>query len=164
MPRYALLFALITALATRLSMNAQSAGGAGGNAELGRLADRYFDQVYFQFQPTFGTLAGFHQYDPQIETRTRSAIESQTAALHDFEKQVLAFSTDGLDGASRADHQLLLSNIQSTLLILETIRPWETNPDVYSSGITSSAFTLIERKYAPADVRLRSLIAREKQM
>jgi uncharacterized protein (DUF885 family) len=164
MPRYALLFALITALATRLSTNAQSAGGAGGNAELGRLADRYFDQVYFQFQPTFGTLAGFHQYDPQIETRTRSAIESQTAALHDFEKQVLAFSTDGLDGASRADHQLLLSNIQSTLLTLETIRPWETNPDVYSSGITSSAFTLIERKYAPADVRLRSLIAREKQM
>ena len=47
---------------------------------------------------------------------------------------------------------------------LETIRTWETNPDNYSSGIANSAFVLMERKFAPADDRLRSLIAREKQM
>ena len=46
----------------------------------------------------------------------------------------------------------------------ETIRPWEKNPDTYSSGIANSAFVLMERKFAPADDRLRSLIAREKQM
>ena len=34
----------------------------------------------------------------------------------------------------------------------------------YSSGITNSAFTIIERNYAPADVRLAALISREKQM
>jgi uncharacterized protein (DUF885 family) len=44
------------------------------------------------------------------------------------------------------------------------IRGWEKNPDTYSSGITNSAFVIMERPYAPANVRLRSLVEREKQM
>ncbi|HUZ04553.1 MAG TPA: DUF885 domain-containing protein, partial [Acidobacteriaceae bacterium] len=37
-------------------------------------------------------------------------------------------------------------------------------PDTYSSGIANSAFTIMERDYAPAGVRLAALIQREKQM
>jgi hypothetical protein len=48
------------------------------------------------------------------------------------------------------------------LLTLETIRPWEKNADNYSSTCANGAFTLMERKFAPPDDRLRSLIAREK--
>ena len=59
---------------------------------------------------------------------------------------------------------MVLNNIHSALLTLETIRPWEKNPDGYSSGITNSAFTIMERKFASPDDRLRSLIAREKLM
>ena len=59
---------------------------------------------------------------------------------------------------------MVLNNIRSTLLTLETIRPWEKNPDNYSSGITASAFALMERTFASPDDRLRSLVAREKQM
>ena len=65
---------------------------------------------------------------------------------------------------TRGDRDLLLNSIHSTLLTLETIRPWEKNPDIYSSGITNSAFTIMERKFAPPADRLRALIAREKQM
>jgi uncharacterized protein (DUF885 family) len=54
--------------------------------------------------------------------------------------------------------------VHGNLLELETIRDWEKNPDNYSSGITNSAFVLMERDFAPANDRLRSLIAREKQM
>jgi uncharacterized protein (DUF885 family) len=50
------------------------------------------------------------------------------------------------------------------LLTLETIRPWEKNPDIYSSGIAASAFTIMSRRFASPDDRLRSLVAREKQM
>ena len=50
------------------------------------------------------------------------------------------------------------------MLTLETIRPWEKNADNYSSTCANAAFALMERKFAPADDRLRSLIAREKQM
>ena len=59
---------------------------------------------------------------------------------------------------------MVLGDIRSRLLTLETIRPWEKNADNYSSTCAGAAFVLMERKFAPADDRLRSLIAREKQM
>ena len=43
-----------------------------------------------------------------------------------------------------ADRDILLNSIRSTLLTLEVIRPWEKNPDSYSSGITNSIFVLME--------------------
>ena len=58
----------------------------------------------------------------------------------------------------------MLSYIRATLLELESIRSWQKNPDNYSSGITSSAFTIMSRKFAPPEARLRSLIEREKHM
>ncbi len=128
------------------------------------LADQYFDQAYFKYQPTLGTLAGFHQYDTQLERYDRDGIAQQVATLHDFEHIVSAFPAAGLPQEVRADHALVLSNIHSLLLTLETIAPWKKNPDYYSTGITNSAFTLMERNFASPDERLRSLIAREKQM
>ncbi len=59
---------------------------------------------------------------------------------------------------------MLLGNIRSSLLSLNTIRPWEKDPDLYSSGISNGAFVLMERTFASPDDRLRSLVAREKQM
>ena len=59
---------------------------------------------------------------------------------------------------------MVLGKIHSRLLTLQTIRPWAKNADNYSSTCANAAFTLMERKFAPADDRLRSLIAREKQM
>ena len=64
----------------------------------------------------------------------------------------------------RSDREIVLANIRSQLLTLETIRPWEKNADNYSSTCANGAFVLMERKFASPDDRLRSLIAREKQM
>ena len=68
------------------------------------------------------------------------------------------------DFVPRSDREIVLGNIRSQLLTLETIRPWEKNADNYSSTCANGAFVLMERKFAPPDERLRSLIAREKQM
>jgi hypothetical protein len=59
---------------------------------------------------------------------------------------------------------MVLANIRSELLTLEVIRPWEKNADNYSGTCANGAFTLMERRFASPDERLRSLIAREKQM
>ena len=64
----------------------------------------------------------------------------------------------------RSDREIVLGNIRSELLTLETIRPWEKDADNYSSTCANGAFVLMERKFASPDDRLRSLIAREKQM
>jgi uncharacterized protein (DUF885 family) len=131
---------------------------------LQQLASEYFDQVYFRYAPTNGTVAGFHQYDTQLEDYSRAAVERETADLERFEAKFAAVPAAQLDLTGQGDLQLLLADIHSTLLSLNTIRLWEKNPDEYSSGISNSAFVLMERTFASPDDRLRSLIAREKQM
>ena len=58
----------------------------------------------------------------------------------------------------------MLNDINARLLSLENIRSWEKNPDLYSSGITNSIFVIMARTFAPPADRLKSVIAREKQV
>ena len=141
---------------------AQAPSGAAD--ALRKLADEYFDQVYFHYAPSTGTLDGFHQYDAQLEDYSRAAVDRETADLQRFEARFAAIPADQLDLTSQGDLELLLANIHSTLLWLNTIRLWEKDPDQYSSGISNSAFVLMERNFASPDDRLRSLVAREKLM
>jgi uncharacterized protein (DUF885 family) len=129
-----------------------------------RASDDYFDQVYFPYQPTSGTVAGYHQYDAKLEDLAASTIDTEVAALDTFEKRISAIPAASLDQTTRGDRQMVLNQIRSRRLTLHTIRPWAKNADEYSSTCANAAFTLMERKFAPADDRLRSLIAREKKM
>jgi uncharacterized protein (DUF885 family) len=134
------------------------------SANFHNLAAQYFEQVYFTFSPTLGTAAGLHQYNSRLEDYSRAGIDQQIAALKSFEPKFDAVPEAGLDQSTQGDLAMMRNEVRGTLLELETIRPWEKNPDNYSSGIANSAFVLMERKFAPPDERLRSLIAREKQM
>lgn len=135
-----------------------------GNSAWTSLVNAYFDTVYLPFNPTEGTSAGLHQYDNKLENYSRASLDEEAAALRTYEKKVAAFPSAKLDLSGEGDREFLLGTIRSQLLTLETIRPWKKDPDFYSSGISNSAFTIIERNYAPADVRLAALIARERQM
>lgn len=132
--------------------------------EFETVSNDYFDTVYFPYQPTLGTLTGYHQYDTKLEDFSQETIASMVKALKSYETQVAAVPEAELDQTTQGDRALVLNNIRSLLLTLETIRPWEKNPDTYSSGLSGSAFSLMERKFASPDDRLRSLIAREKLM
>ncbi len=134
--------------------------------EFSQASDEYFDQVYFPYAPTGGTLVGYHQYDAQLEDFSRKNIDAEIAALKRFEKRIEAIHPDDSTAnfVPRSDREMVLANIHSTLLTLEKIRPWEKNADNYSSTCANGAFVLMERKFASPDDRLRSLVAREKQM
>jgi uncharacterized protein (DUF885 family) len=128
------------------------------------VAEQYFSDVYFHFAPTTATSAGLHQYDTQLEDYSAANIQKQIAALHTYEKKIEAIDPSALDASIAADRDILLNNIRSQLLTLEVIRPWEKNPDTYSSGITGAAFVIMERPYAPTNARLKALVEREKLM
>jgi len=134
------------------------------DSEFNKLADRFFDEVYFKHDPVAGTSAGFHQYDAMLSPATRTEIDAQIAALRKFEGEVESFGAQGLSPLSTADRELLLAQIRGQVLSLEVIRPWEKNPDVYSSGATNAVYVIMSRKFAPAAVRLKSVIAREKMI
>ena len=149
-----------------LSTTIARAQKQGWKADFQKASDEYFDQIYFPYQPSSGTMTGYHQYDAQLEDFSRKSIDAEVAALKGFEQRIEAIHPDeaAIDFVPRSDREIVLNDIRSHLLELETIRSWEKDPDVYSSTAANAAFTLMERKFAPADDRLRSLIARERKM
>ena len=127
------------------------------------LVDQFFNAA-LPYQPTLATALGIHTYDGKLENYSHSNIETEIRGLHYFLKKFEAVSSAVLDESTQGDLAMMQNNLRAQLLSLETVRMWEKNPDNYSSGITGSAFVLMERKFAPADDRLRSLVSREKQM
>jgi uncharacterized protein (DUF885 family) len=164
----ALCLYLGTLSAGAATMAATAPAGAGpglqADAALMALADDYFDNYYFPTNPTAATTAGVHRYDDRLEDYSRAGVDRRVKALHGYEHRLEAVDASRLSERVRDDRELLLSNIRSSLLTLEKIRPWQNDPDTYSSGITSSAYILMERNFAPANERLRALTARERLM
>jgi uncharacterized protein (DUF885 family) len=132
------------------------------DAAFAALADRYFSDAVFRFDPVSGTAAGFHQYDSLLPTGSHSEIDSQIAVLKKFLTEVEAFDPKGLAAPAAADRELVLAQIRGSLLTLEQIRPWEKNPDTYSSGASNAIFVIMSRTYAPPAERLKQAIARER--
>ncbi|SNS26269.1 Uncharacterized conserved protein, DUF885 familyt [Granulicella rosea] len=145
-------------------LNAQRIAADGATQTFAFLSDQYLKDVFFRYQPSAATSAGLHEYDGQLEDMSAASIQKQIAALHAYEKKIDAIDPSSLDASIVDDRGMLLGNIRSRLLTLEVIRPWENNPDSYSSGLTNAAFVIMSRNYASPNTRLRSLVEREKQM
>jgi uncharacterized protein (DUF885 family) len=157
----AVLLTCVGLLTLTPTMNPEAADAG---AKFRTLADQYFSDTVFHFGPTGATELGFHQYDTKLEDYSRAGVDAEIAALKEYEWKFDDFPAAGLDESTLGDLAIMRDNVRAGLLELETIRGWEKNPDNYSSGITNSAFVLMERDFAPVDERLRSLIARERQM
>ncbi len=150
--------------AASVAAPAQHPSADGAAQTFSSLSEQYFSDVFFRFNPTAGTSAGFHQYDAALEDYSAASIVREIAALHTYETKISAVDPTALDASIAADRNILLNSIHSQLLSLETIRNWEKNPDNYSSGITGSIFVLMERPFAPVDTRLRDVVARERRI
>ena len=127
------------------------------------LVDEYFD-FYFQFHPTAGTQAGFHQYDGQLEDFSRSGMDAEIAGLLKFQKQFDSIPSSQLSQESAGDLEVLTSAIQGRLLELQNIQMWRKDPDVYISDLSYGVFLIMRRDFAPAADRLRSVISREREI
>ena len=128
------------------------------------LADDYIDQILFRFNPSQGTTAGLHQFDSQLEDYSRATIDKQVGALQEFENRVVAFDASALLPTDAADREMLLGAIRTSLLTLQVIRPWEKDPDSYSGTASGGVYVIMIRKFAPTNDRLRSAVARERQI
>jgi uncharacterized protein (DUF885 family) len=163
--RSSLLQALVAGvLLSASAVSAQHISADGTAQTFNLFTDQYFEQVYFKFSPTAGTSAGLHQYDTQLEDYSAAEVQREIVALHAWDKKFAAIDPKALDAAPAADYEILRNSIRSSLLQLEVIRGWEKNPDNYSSGVTGSIFSIMERPYAPVNTRLRATIEREKQI
>jgi len=156
-------FTLVLALLLSPSAPTQHLSADGAPQTFHFFSEQYFDD-YFKFNPTAGTAAGFHDYDTELEDYSSASTAAQITWLHAIDKKLAPIDAKALDAPDAADLQILVNSIHSQLLSLEIIRNQEKNPDLYSSGVTNSIFTIMERDYAPANIRLRAAIAREQKI
>jgi uncharacterized protein (DUF885 family) len=138
-------------------VRSQSLAQNQAESQIQSMSDRFFDEYFFPNNPTTATSDGVHKYDGQLEDYSKAGVAHRTAELKKWEAQFAKLPPGD-------DRELVLSYIRANLLELETVRQWEKNPDNYSSGITNSAYTIMSRKFAPPEARLKSLIERERRM
>jgi uncharacterized protein (DUF885 family) len=132
-------------------------------SEFDRLVDSYFD-YRFQFHPKEATAAGFHQYDTKLEDYSRATREGEIFNLRVFAAQLERIDRTKLPAESAADQAFLKSQIKARLLELQTLEMWRKDPNLAVGDITESIFQIIKRNFAPPEERLRSVIARERQI
>jgi uncharacterized protein (DUF885 family) len=141
-----------------------AASPADRSQEWNALVDDYLNRAYFPENPSAATVAGVHEYDSEIEPYSATAVQAEIRSLHEYESRIAQFPSNGLTAVEAADREILLGQIRSQLLTLEVIRTREKNPDMYSSGATSAIYVLMVRRFATANERLRSALAREQKI
>src|SRR5947208_978343 len=127
------------------------------------LVDAYFED-YFKANPSQATITGFHQYDSQLEDFSLAAHQANRRRLLEYLAAFQAIKPQALSQLDRDDREIMIATIHSALLEEDRVQMWRKNPDNYSSAVTSSIFSLVKRNFAPLEVRLRSVIEREKQI
>ncbi|HBB98858.1 MAG TPA: DUF885 domain-containing protein [Blastocatellia bacterium] len=153
--RYFWIFAALVVLTMTTSIEAKPS--------FHQLVDAYFDD-YFKANPSQATVTGFHQYDNQLEDFSLAAHQRNRRRLLQYLAAFQAINPQTLSQLDRDDREIMIATIRSALLEEDRVQMWRKNPDSYSGAVTSSIFSLIKRNFAPPDERLRSVIAREKQI
>jgi uncharacterized protein (DUF885 family) len=154
---------LITALAIAGAGMAEPKSSQAYPKNLEKLSSEFMES-FFEFQPSAGTRAGFHQYDTRLESYDAARVAQQVARYGQYEKRLGALDTKGWSRWARDDREMLLCFVRSRIFELETQRVWRQNPDYYSSVLSDSTFLLMGRNFASPEVRLAALTARERQM
>jgi uncharacterized protein (DUF885 family) len=157
------LFLFCAAVCISIPPSAQTSAASSNTAAFDRLVDDYFD-FSFQHNPTQGTAAGFHQYDHQLEDFSRAGVESEIAGLEKYLARLQQFPKSQLPEFAAGDLDFLSSQIRAELLELQQIQMWKKDPDNYTAAASNSIFVLMSRRFAPPEERLRSVIAREREI
>lgn len=133
--------------------------GCKSDACFDKLVDEYFEFA-FSVSPTWGTAAGFHEYDQKLEDLSKDALKRNLAANKVFLTRLEKIAVPDLSRTRQLDRLLLMTFIKGQIFDQEELRWLERDPDRYSSLIADSVFSLTKRNFAPASERLTSVCAR----
>jgi uncharacterized protein (DUF885 family) len=127
------------------------------------LVQTFYDDE-FRAHPIAATDIGVHKYDTEVDDLSRDGQAKNLARLYKALDTFTAIDPATLSASDRDDREMLINSIKGKLLDIETIRYWQKDPDVYVRSATAAVFNLIHRDFAPPADRLRSVIARERQI
>ncbi len=130
-------------------------------------ADKRFDALVDEWfatdleaRPVFATNVGIHRYDDKLEGTSAEARSARLASVRSFLSRTQGLEPGHLSPWRRLDQAVLIGRFKSLELNLNALRPWERDPNTYSSILSQGVFSLVKRDFAPVDVRLKSINAR----
>jgi uncharacterized protein (DUF885 family) len=139
------------------------ARAAAGDEAYTKLAAHYF-AASFAANPPNATATGIHTYDAQLGSYSAHDFAAELERDHRYLAQLEAISPATLSPTTALDRAMLMNALHDDLLINGTMAQWRHKPDSYLQIATEGVFSLIERNFAPAVVRMRRTIARENQI
>ncbi len=128
-----------------------------------RLAEEYF-QASYRASPTMATELGIHMYDDRLDDLSASGLRAYAADLKKFRQRFQALDPTTLSLGAATDRALILSDIEGTLLSLESVCDWKRDPAFYVTTPFFAIFLLASRDFAPLPERVRNLAARLEQL
>jgi hypothetical protein len=129
----------------------------------GSFVKSYYDGEYAA-HPVTATSAGIHDYDSRVDDMSAGGQARNSARLHQALATLEAMDAHRLSPRDRDDREVLMGRIKGILLDDDTIQYWRSDPGRYSRVATSAVFELVHRDFAPLAERLRSAIAREREI
>ena len=132
-------------------------------ARYDRLSDEFFD-IFYTYYPVHATRQGLHQYDNSLGHYRREEIDETLGRMKQVQTQVASIDPNTMDRFHALDYPVLTTRMKREIYWIETWRFWENNPLFYKDILTEGLFNLVSRNFAPLDERLKSVIAREKDV
>ena len=153
---------LLVVLAAAL---AGAAGGAGaarqgaGDAAFAKLSSDFISG-WLERHPTLATRLGVHTWDARLRPITEATVADDDAWLGALQTRLAAIPRARLSFDEALDYDLLENRLARERFDLETVRPWERNPNTYLDAAAGSIQILLQRDFASPQERLRSVIGR----
>ena len=131
---------------------------APGDADFRKLTQSFIDDDLRTY-PEFATAEGDHRCDDRLTGLSRAAIQKRIRATKRWKHEFEATRPATLDPANEADREWLIAQLSGRLFDDEEFRSYERSPAVYMP--IGALHSLINRNFAPLEIRMRSATARE---
>ena len=154
-----LLFHVFTSYADPLFQKTESKTEMAA-AKFPKLVAEYLQDLHSR-HPVLAAASGLHAWDGQLEDYSPQALSAESNAIKAFQARLEKIPPLELRLTDTFDYQILASNMDARLLELERVQSYERNPQVYNDPISTGLLQLAMFEYAPADSRLRHVIAKE---
>jgi len=129
-----------------------------------KLMEEFLDAIW-KFQPTAGTMVGFHKYDNKLEDFSEKNLEKRMTELDKFNQDIVTkVDRTKMSPEFQIDHEILMDALDLEKLKHEQLIPWEYDPIFYNSIFINCVKPLLEKDYASLETRAKNATERLKDL
>lgn len=151
--------ALLLVIAIAATLPLASPSRAAQADSFAKLVDRYLAESEAR-DPLFADRVGIHTYDDRLPDLSPTSQQATYTWETGWRARFVALDTSAMTLDERADLHTLIDGIDADLLEAKTIRPYATDPSIYTGAIGDAVYQLTSRNYAPLEARMHSVAMR----